>query len=205
MLLSKVLGLPIVVLLALSACNTQSQRTDVEPTKNQPMGVAATESTPTYQVKNVDLTGVSFPAVHIVSPTRYQYFLYIFDNSGVFDSVGNGYIDEGLEIRVQREFDLANKGEAVASLLISATTVFLLPAYSNVVDSHNFSVYFDGKHIKDFEYQNERANFMSLFSMSGSISDDTIMRKVDEFVVKTFLKELHESEILGEYPIAEQP
>jgi hypothetical protein len=184
----------LIVLLTLSlvACNAQTTK-NTAAVYEQNNGSSSIENNDRV---DVDLSGISLPAAHIVSPTRYDYFLYIFENTKVFSSVGNGYIDEGLEIRVQRDVGFLNKEGATASLLLSASTVFLIPAYSSVEDVHNFSVYFDGKHIKDFEYRNIRGNIVSLFDLSGSFSDDEIMRKVDQFVVETFIREFYDSQAL---------
>ena len=195
-MLYKQISQNVILALLLVGCSAQPKTESAHHNFNasKPAENSHTENT----LSDIDISGITLPETHIVSPSSHDHFLYIFDNSGAFESVRNGYFDEGLEIRVQRGVDVINKGEATFSLLLSASTLFLLPAYSNVEDTHSFSVYYSGEYLKRFDYKNSRANFVTLFNLSSAnITDQEIMRQVDEYVVKGFIKDLHDSKILN--------
>jgi hypothetical protein len=148
-------------------------------------------------INEIDFSDISLPSVHVISPSTHPHFLYMLENTGVFESVHNGYIDEGLEIRIQRQVDLKNKGGAVASLLVSAATLFVVPAYENAEDLHQFSIYYDGIHQVDFTYSNTRDNYISLFK-AESIQAEEAMMEVDKHIVDIFIRDFYASDYISD-------
>jgi len=132
------------------------------------------------------------PKVSIVSPLGYDYYPYIFKSLDIFENVLTGYSDEGLEIRIQRGSSPVNQGANTGSLLISAATLFVVPAVGQFEENLNFSVYEYGKKIKTYSYSTKKYVSVGLFSDSNAIDDSSVSRKIDTNIIKVFVSEFSE-------------
>ncbi|ODS23187.1 hypothetical protein AB835_10115 [Candidatus Endobugula sertula] len=140
-----------------------------------------------------DLENVKkLPKVNIISPAGYDYYQYIFKDLEVFEEVLAGYTDEGLEIRIQRDSSPVNQEASAGSLMISAATLFLVPAVGQFEESLHFSVYEDAKKIKTYSYSTKKYLSVGLFSSSDSVDDSTISKKIDTDIIKVFIGEFSE-------------
>lgn len=138
--------------------------------------------------KDQDIKAI-LPKVSIVSPSQYDYYPYIFRDLNFFEEISEGYTNSGLEIRVQRGSSPKNQVLTFASLMLSASTLFVVPSVGQFEETLSFSVYKNGEKINSYSYATTKYMTLWLFNPPNSQDDGAISRKIDLGLSKQFIND----------------
>lgn len=141
------------------------------------------------------VTAATWPQVHVVSPQGHDYYEHLFRSSGRFAEVVRGYSDQGMEVRVQRSSAPVNQGLAILSIIVSGSTVFLLPAVISSDESLLIALYLDGKRVKTYEYTNRMTTVLWAFNPPQESGQDAA-RRMDADLLQQFYRDVEADGLL---------
>jgi hypothetical protein len=134
-----------------------------------------------------------FATVSVVSPKEYDHYNLLFDQYSVFPKVATGYADSELEIHIQRSSEPVNTGVTFISLMVSAFTLFVVPAVSNFEERIDFTTYYKGVQVDNREYVANKQMILWLFNPPSA--QDPVM-EIDKQFVGRYLTDFSQEESL---------
>lgn len=140
------------------------------------------------------------PPADIAGPAGYISYPLLFQRKELFAAVSDNCDEHPLDIRVSTSVRPAmNPLVALPWIIVSGSSVFLIPYKGNFEVAAEFTVSVDGAELKTFRYTDVKTTWLSFFAFAtlGEKTDEYYVEELmaDQFV-NSFILDLHRDEAL---------
>lgn len=137
------------------------------------------------------------PAADVIAERGYISYPLLFARKQLFAEVSDGCDDNPIDIRVrQTRTQSPGPGAALPWILVSGSSVFLIPYRSQSQVVTEFTVVKDGAPLRTFRYEDTKTTWLSFFAFLSLAGHDeyTIEEKMADQAVNSFILDLLKDE-----------
>jgi hypothetical protein len=170
--------------------------------------VATHEYKHRYWVKQDGMEAL--PPADIHAPPGYISYPLLFERKGLFAAVSDNCEAYPLDVRVTTRFAPAtNPLVSILWIMVSGSSVFLVPYRGQTGITAEFTVSVDGKDLRTFRYTDTKTTWLSMFAFAtlGQETDEYYVEELiaDQFV-NSFILDLHQdAELLAQVRASGRP
>jgi len=137
--------------------------------------------------------GKTYPPVLFQTNIEDKAFQSLLEKTGAFERLDNEAIGLPIGLLVRKNLRMKSDAKGISSILLSASTLGLVPVMSNKEFSVRYDIFLQGKSIADFSYEMTTGDVENLWKGAGAAGRQELKPEEEIFMehsINSFLNDL---------------